>query len=66
MELTETGHLLLERLRALRDRIDDALGPSGPTPDEVAARGRRRASRATTRPAPTPGARRRKTSRTGR
>jgi molybdate transport system regulatory protein len=40
MELTETGHLLLERLRALRDRIDDALGPSGPTPDEVAERGR--------------------------
>jgi molybdate transport system regulatory protein len=66
MELTETGHLLLERLRALRDRIDDALGPSGPTPDEVAARGRRRAPRATTRPAPTPGARRRKASRTGR
>ncbi len=52
MELTETGHLLLERLRALRDRIDDALGPTGPTPAEVAARGRdgRRASRA--RPAP--------------
>ncbi|HKW91970.1 MAG TPA: hypothetical protein VJX92_08725 [Methylomirabilota bacterium] len=47
MELTETGHLLLERLRALRDRIDDALGPSGPTPDEIAARGRGR--RRTTR-----------------
>jgi molybdate transport system regulatory protein len=48
MELTETGHLLLERLRALRDRIDDALGPTGPTAAEVAARGRdgRRASRA--------------------
>lgn len=40
MELTETGHLLLERLRALRDRIDDALGPSGPSPADVAARGR--------------------------
>jgi len=39
-ELTETGLLLLERLRALRDRIDDALGPSGPTLAEVAARGR--------------------------
>jgi molybdate transport system regulatory protein len=39
MELTETGLLLLERLRALRDRIDDALGPSGPTRAEVAARG---------------------------
>jgi molybdate transport system regulatory protein len=52
MELTETGHLLLERLRALRDRIDDALGPTGPTAAEVAARGRdgRRASRP--RPAP--------------
>jgi molybdate transport system regulatory protein len=40
MDLTETGHLLLERLRVLRDRIDEALGPSGPTPSEVAARGR--------------------------
>jgi molybdate transport system regulatory protein len=40
MELTETGHLLLERLRALRERIDDSLGPSGPTPAEIAARGR--------------------------
>src|SRR5262244_81209 len=40
MELTETGHLLLERLHALRERIDDALGPSGPTPAEVAERGR--------------------------
>lgn len=44
MELTETGHLLLERLGALRDRIDEALGPSGPTPDEVAARGAPRRS----------------------
>ena len=42
MELTETGHFLLERMRALRDRIDEALGPSGPTPDEVAARGQGR------------------------
>jgi molybdate transport system regulatory protein len=40
MELTETGHLLLERLRALRERIDEAIGPSGPTPAEIAARGR--------------------------
>ena len=40
MELTETGRLLLERLQALRERIDEALGPSGPTPAEVAARGR--------------------------
>jgi hypothetical protein len=40
MELTETGHLLLERLRALRERIDEALGPSGPTPADIAERGR--------------------------
>src|SRR5262249_61405923 len=40
MELTETGHLLLERMRALRDRIDEARGPRGPTPDEGAGRGR--------------------------
>jgi molybdate transport system regulatory protein len=40
MDLTGTGRLLLERLRALRDRIDEALGPSGPTPAEVAAHGR--------------------------
>jgi molybdate transport system regulatory protein len=48
MELTETGHLLLERLWALRERIDDALGPTGPTLADVAARGResRRPSRA--------------------
>ena len=39
MELTETGHLLLERLRALRGRIDDALGPSGPSAEDVASRG---------------------------
>jgi hypothetical protein len=45
MELTEAGHLLMERLRALRDRIDEALGPSGPTAIEVAARGRRAARR---------------------
>ena len=57
MELTETGHLLLERLRALRDRIDDSLGPSGPTPAEVAARGRGTQRRARKRR--TPGAPRR-------
>jgi molybdate transport system regulatory protein len=53
MELTPTGHLLLERLRALRERIDDALGPSGPTPAEVAARGR--SSRRPARPGRAPG-----------
>ncbi len=66
MELTETGHLLLERLRALRDRIDEALGPSGPTLDEVAARGRVRGNAASSVAARTSSARSRKTSRTGR
>lgn len=67
MELTETGHLLLERLQALRDRIDDALGPSGPTPDEVAARGRvrRRVPRGAAPPSRRSDVRRRKTSRPG-
>src|SRR5262249_58746970 len=41
MELTETGHLLLERMRALRDRLDEAARPSRPAPDEGAARGTR-------------------------
>jgi molybdate transport system regulatory protein len=45
MELTEAGHLLMERLGALRDCIDEAVGPSGPTAIEVAARGRRAARR---------------------
>lgn len=49
MELTEAGHLLMERLRALRDRIDEALGPSGPTAIDIAARGRRAACRETRR-----------------
>jgi len=40
--LTPAGRLLLERLRALRDRIDEALGPTGPTRDEIASRGRAR------------------------
>ena len=40
--LTPAGRLLLERLRALRDRIDEALGPTGPTRDEIASRGRTR------------------------
>ena len=39
--LTPAGRLLVERLRALRDRIDEALGPTGPTGEEIAARGRR-------------------------
>jgi len=42
MTLTETGRLVLERLLAARNRIDDTLGPSGPTSKDIAARGRRR------------------------
>ena len=38
--LTEHGQVLLERLVELRRRVDDAVGPSGPTREEVAARGR--------------------------
>ena len=37
--LTEHGRFLLERLMALRQRVDDAVGPSGPSREEVAARG---------------------------
>lgn len=40
--LTETGRLVLERLLAVRNRLDDALGPTGPTRADIAARGRRR------------------------
>ena len=46
MALTETGRLVLERLVAARNRIDDAVGPSGPTSKDIAARGRRRQRRA--------------------
>jgi len=42
MALTETGRLVLEQLVAVRNRIDDAVGPSGPTSKDIAARGRRR------------------------
>ena len=42
MALTETGRIVLEQLMAVRNRIDDAVGPSGPTPKDIAARGRRR------------------------
>jgi molybdate transport system regulatory protein len=42
MTLTETGRLVLEQLAAVRNRIDDVVGPSGPTPKDIAARGRRR------------------------
>jgi len=46
MALTETGRLVLEQLVAARNRIDDAVGPSGPTPRDIAARGRRHQRRA--------------------
>ena len=39
--LTETGRLVLERLLAIRNTLDDTLGPTGPTRAEIAARGRR-------------------------
>jgi molybdate transport system regulatory protein len=38
-ELTDDGHRLLGRLRSARARLDAALGESGPTLDEIAARG---------------------------
>ena len=38
--LTEHGRFLLQRLVELRRRVDDAVGPSGPTRAEIAARGR--------------------------
>ncbi len=44
--LTEAGRLVLERLMAIRKRIDDTVGPSGPTWIDIAARGRRRKRRA--------------------
>src|SRR6267142_1465120 len=40
--LTEAGRLVIERLAEIRNRIDDAVGPLGPTAAEVAARGKRR------------------------
>lgn len=39
--LTEAGRLVIERLAEIRNRIDDAVGPTGPTPADVASRGRR-------------------------
>ncbi|MGH7348318.1 MAG: hypothetical protein ACREK4_25665, partial [Candidatus Rokuibacteriota bacterium] len=45
MALTETGRLVLEHLVAIRNRIDDTVGPSGPTSEDIAARGRRRQRR---------------------
>jgi len=42
--LTEAGRLVIERLAAIRNKIDDAVGPLGPTAADVAARGKRRKS----------------------
>jgi molybdate transport system regulatory protein len=38
--LTEAGRLAVERLAAIRNRIDDVVGPLGPTAADVASRGR--------------------------
>jgi molybdate transport repressor ModE-like protein len=46
--LTEAGRLAIERLAEVRNRIDDAVGPSGPTPADVASRGRRTLGEAST------------------
>ena len=45
--LTETGRILMERLAAGRNRIDDLLGANGPTRVDVAVRGRRADQRET-------------------
>jgi molybdate transport system regulatory protein len=39
--LTEAGRLVIERLAEIRNRVDDAVGPLGPTAADVASRGRR-------------------------
>jgi molybdate transport system regulatory protein len=39
MTLTDTGHRVAQRLVDARRRIDKAVGPSGPTAEEIAARG---------------------------
>jgi molybdate transport system regulatory protein len=48
MVLTAEGERILARLRDARFRIDVAVGPTGPTAGEIAARGRERRDR--TRP----------------
>jgi molybdate transport system regulatory protein len=40
--LTADGRRLRTRLAAARARVDAAVGQTGPSPDEIAARGRRR------------------------
>lgn len=49
MVLTAAGERLLAQLREARLRIDVAVGPTGPTPGEIAARGRERRKRARVR-----------------
>jgi molybdate transport system regulatory protein len=46
--LTPCGFSILETLAALRERIDGAVGTTGPTPEEIASRGAARR-----RPTPT-------------
>ena len=41
MMLTEAGRQVIERLVAIRNQIDDVVGPTGPTPADVASRGKR-------------------------
>ena len=52
--LTEAGRLVIERLAEIRNRIDDAVGPLGPTAADVAARGKRRGRETRSKPAPPP------------
>ena len=52
--LTEAGRLVIERLAQIRNRIDDAVGPLGPTAADVAARGKRRGRETRSKPAPPP------------
>jgi molybdate transport repressor ModE-like protein len=47
--LTEMGRLMIERLAEVRNRVDDAVGASGPTAADVAARGKRSARGETAR-----------------
>jgi len=39
--LTEAGRLVIERLADIRNRVDDAVGPTGPSAADVASRGQR-------------------------
>jgi molybdate transport system regulatory protein len=52
--LTEAGRQVIERLAQIRNRIDDAVGPLGPTAADVAARGKRRSRAPRAKPEPPP------------